>query len=239
MPISYSIEKSFGKEGKKGFIARSRPDGILSEKQILEKLAFGTSFTKADIAGIWVLIFEIFQMELQNGRAIRTPLGKFTPTLSGSFTGPNDRYRPAKHKIRIRYTPSPGFEKSVQSKTLPLKIPPSRRMPYIESIQNVSNSTRTTYRNLDLVEVRGSHLKISDKHPETGVWIVQGNKSIPIPKECLFLTEHKKIQFQLRDIPIGSYAIRIRSLVGKAERESVSDMKLRVAGNASGKGKLR
>jgi predicted histone-like DNA-binding protein len=228
MPIQYRLEEMFGENGNNKYHARSKPESILSEEQIIDRLSYGSSFTKADITGIWQLIVQVFREEFEKGNAIRTPLGKFTPTLTGKFATQTERFNPNKQSIRIKYTPSLIVTKDLQTAISVKKIDFTNRQPKIDKILNISYPEKKKFSNLEIAEILGIHLKITPDFPETGITLVQKSQEVPIPTKCLHVTENRRIQFQLQDIPPGIYTIRITSKVGSAIRTTQSGIKIQI-----------
>lgn len=228
MAIRYQIEESFRKNGSGKYFARSYPDYILTEDQIMDSLSHGSSFTKGDIVGMWELIFELFRKEMGQGRAIQTPIGKFTPTITGKFTRQNEKFSPGKHQIQVRFTMSATLKKSLQTPSIAKKSAIQPRRPYIESLKNISRMSAQRFRYLDLIELNGNHLKVSPHYPETGVVLVNTEEKTRNPQKVLIRTQNNKIQFQLSDLPKGSYTVEVTSVVGKAIRTTQWDGKIRV-----------
>lgn len=223
MPLHFSLEKHFAKEKVSQYFIRSKPESIITEEDFINLMSYGSSFTKADIAGVFELMKDIFLSELKKGNAIRTPWGKFTPTLSGKFTNNKEKVLSKNRKIRIKYSVSKPLLKILQAETKLRKTTFSSRKPYIESVLNLSHPTRSSFHNMELVQLQGKHLKIDMSNPSTGIILTKGNNKFPIPNNLITVSESKKIHFQLMNIPPGRYAIEVTSKVGKAIRTYKSE----------------
>jgi len=229
--MKFQIESHLTPQGKKTFFAKSKPSGILSEQEVYDKMARNSEIESVEAKRYMNLFAAVLLEAIRNGYAVQTPIGKFAPQVTGTFDGPEDKFSPKKHKIRVSFTPKKDFLVSLQDAPKPKKVLAQTREPWIQEITNTSRPKAKTYQNNDLIQITGQNLKIHPKHPDTKLELVHQTKGRParviqIPLHLIPVHEHRKILFQLSGIPKGIYRVRIAALVGRKVIVTESEEKI-------------
>jgi hypothetical protein len=202
--MKFQIESHLTPQGKKTYIAKSKPSGILSEDEVYQKMSRNSEIESVEAEKYMNLFAAVLKEAIRNGYAVQTTMGKFTPQLTGTFEGAEDKYSPKKHKIRVSFTPK--------------KVLAQTREPWIQEITNASRPNAKIFKNNDLIQLRGQNLKIHPKHNDTKLELIPSTKGklpIAVPIHQIPVHEHRKVLFQLYNIPKGVYTIRIAALVGR------------------------
>ena len=160
--MKFQIESHLTPQGKKTFFAKSKPSGILSEQEVYDKMARNSEIESVEAKRYMNLFAAVLLEAIRNGYAVQTPIGKFAPQVTGTFDGPEDKFSPKKHKIRVSFTPKKDFLVSLQDAPKPKKVLAQTREPWIQEITNTSRPKAKTYQNNDLIQITGQNLKI---HP--------------------------------------------------------------------------
>jgi hypothetical protein len=216
--MKFQIESHLTPQGKKTYIAKSKPSGILSEDEVYQKMSRNSEIESVEAEKYMNLFAAVLKEAIRNGYAVQTTMGKFTPQLTGTFEGAEDKYSPKKHKIRVSFTPKKGFLTSLQVGVKPKKVLAQTREPWIQEITNASRPNAKIFKNNDLIQLRGQNLKIHPKHNDTKLELIPSTKGklpIAVPIHQIPVHEHRKVLFQLYNIPKGVYTIRIAALVGR------------------------
>ncbi len=215
MPLKYSIYRNPFR--KKEFIATVRPRRIYDLEEVLEEMA-GSSrrYSCGELREILYLFIKTVASILVDGSHIHLPFLKITTSIRGKFTGKQDKFSHARHKVNINANPGKTL-KAVAADITVQKVQASRPKADISQVYDFAHETHNqTLTAGGLAEVQGTYLKINTVDAQQGIFLTMPDQA-DIRITQLYQNTPSRLMFVVpTDIPAGMYQLSVRTTVGNS-----------------------
>lgn len=173
----------------------------------------GSTLTKAEALAAFEEITGAIARIVGDGGAVVTPLANIRPTVGGVFNGPEDRFDPKRHEVRIQV--SAGLRlRAVREEVPTRKIPERSRQPQLRHYMDKASETRDrTVTPVGGGRITGRMLKFDPDAPAQGIFFVNSDDGtatrVPtrpmrnVPSELIFINP---------ELPPGTYRLQVRTL---------------------------
>lgn len=181
----YISENKF-KNKKKPFVFRSRNPQTYTQEDIIDAIAeAGTTFTKADAAGMFKVFEYVFKQYIERGDAVKLFMGTFRAAASGTAETNSETFKPVipkdprtpkrDHNISLGFEPNEAYSEE-------LRNIPFRRLgfvklcrPVITSISNAQIQSESPLAPGDYITICGRFLKFDFSDSRQGVFFKETN----------------------------------------------------------------
>ena len=196
------------------YVAHVRPVGTGGIDEIIERMIQrGSTVTRADIVGVLEEYHATIEEMLLDGMNVTTPLANFSVSIRGVFNGADDRFDPARHRLRAVVRAGARLRKALQERGQAVKEdavkPAPNPVDYIDLISGERNSTLTPG---GMGRIIGNRLKFDPTDPQQGIFFIAEDGTEwrvatvgrNVPGELLFLVPD--------DLTAGAYRLEVRTI---------------------------
>jgi hypothetical protein len=196
----------------------------IDRDRFIDRMAAGrTSFSKADILGVFQLAREELASLLAEGCYVDTPLGAAMPRASGTFASRDEAFRPeaegCDHRLRFDFRLDPWIERcalsSVRCKRDDDEDFVSPRIISFASLQSGCEGAAVAG---DLLALTGSRLKLDPSDKAQGLFLIASSGT---ERRCDVYAENRPARLVALLPPSlepGDYSIAIRTLSRRGRR---------------------
>jgi hypothetical protein len=179
-------------------------------------IARGSTVTKAEAKATLQELLEASTHFLREGYNLNLPLFKAGFSITGVFKSEDDTFDPNRHQLNINLLLG-GELKDVPQQIKLVKVEGNPSLPLPKTVFDVGSQTlndRLTPGGT--VKVTGKRMKIDASQPTQGVFLINGNK--PVPVTTLVTSRPSELVMVLPTLPKGTYTLEVRGTVNGAER---------------------
>lgn len=189
--------------------------------RFVERMAAGrTTFSKAEILGVFQLAREELISLLADGCCVKTPFGTATPRASGTFSTPNEAFRPGAeghdHRLRFDFRIDPRIERAALGK-LKCRRAPNEDLssPRVESVISPQSGKAGEASSGGLVSLSGYRLKVDPRDERQGLFLRDAKG---LERRCAAYGENRPrrlVALLPSDIKPGKYSLVVRAATKK------------------------
>jgi len=141
---------------------------------------------------------EVVVKEVRKGRGFNLPLLAINYSITGVFTGPDDKFdKKKKHKVNLNITKGPLL-REIEGKIKVKKTNPIQPNLAIQKINVVDG----------MLEVRGFNIKIEGDEVVCGMWFVDENGQ-ETKATSLLENMPARLITRIPALPVGEYKVRV------------------------------
>lgn len=214
------------KSVKKAYVFRSATCGTVSEEDFVKYIAeSNTTVTEADTIAVMTLIKDLFRRYIEEGFAVKLPMGTFRAGASGTADSAEVRFHPARphrkgavstdHTISLLFEPDRRYEKELVSRVDYRKM---RRdivcRPYIRCVYDpVKKEELSELGSGDILLIRGDYLKMDLDDQSQGVFLCSKKAGVPACRlERYVRNARRTVMAQIpAGLSDGTYYVRLSS----------------------------
>jgi hypothetical protein len=206
---------------KSRYYALASSSRSVSCDQLVDRMAAGrTTFSKAEILGVFQLAREELVGLLAEGCYVNTPFGAVMPLASGTLSSPSEAFRPGAegldHRLRFDFRIDPKLEKAALAK-LKCKRAPNEDItsPRIESVVSLQSGKSGEASAGGLVSLSGFRLKVSPQNEEQGLFL---RSASGLERRCAVYGENRPrrlVALVPADVAPGKYVLVVRAATRK------------------------
>ncbi|WP_028974996.1 DNA-binding domain-containing protein [Spirochaeta cellobiosiphila] len=161
------------------YLARIKSHRNISQEDLLSIMAHkNTTVSRQDILVVMDLLEEVVGEQLLQGNMVDTSIARFSLSVRGGFSNPQEDLSSDKHKLHLNAQPSNKLVKLIDTEARLSRVKHSAIRPLIDRLYDMSSQEYgEEFSRGTLMEIRGSMLKGEDSdkagvffiHRETGV----------------------------------------------------------------------
>ena len=169
----------------------------------------GTTINKPDINSVLYLFHMTISKYLAMGYSIITPVANFKPGIKGSFTGPDDRFDPSRHSLRVNVLAGKMVVDALQKASVE-KIENSNQDPNIlVLLDNTSKTENDVITSNGPATIKGYRLDFDEQDAEQGIYLINGSTEAKVTN--IVKRQPAEVIFILPDnLAAGSYELELR-----------------------------
>ena len=217
MPLKLSVVESHLPARRQTFVIRSSSSETLSWETFANIMAERcVSLGKAGVLAAMELLKEELLRQLCEGKAVKTPIGSFQVSASGSLGSPAETFHPAdpknKHELRIRYRPEPRFAAEARRSTRFVRSYESEsRKPEISCVLADGQDSAEAG---DILKLRGLNLTFDRSNLKEGLFFIDSSGTETRVKAYAQIRPTSLLALIPSGLRPGSYTLALRSLGG-------------------------
>ena len=208
---------------KKKFAFRSRNPQTITQDEFIDLIAnANTTITKSDTIAVFSEMENQFNKVIASGNALKLFVGTFRAGASGSAENAEDTFSPKPkkdkrtpkkdHKISLLFEPEKSMTKLIAQmkyKFLGL-VQPCHTAIY--HIKRIGYPEKDTISPSDVIEIKGSFIKIDPNDNEQGVFLSASGSIEEYRLSTYLRCSRVTIDAQLpKDIPAGDYFVFVKT----------------------------
>lgn len=199
-------------------MATPRPREIYSLKDFARRMeqVYGRRYSHNELETFFKCFSEEVERILQEGSSLHTPFMKISASISGKFTGLQDKFDPRRHKVEIKLNPGKRL-KAMATGIKTEKVLPSNPCPQISQVHDLVQDCKNTGLTIGQpVKLHGNHLKLDEADAQQGIFLISEEKqTFPITK--VFHNTPTRLFFQVPEqLTPGNYKLEVRAKVGNS-----------------------
>jgi hypothetical protein len=216
VPIKYKIVASKLPANREGYIAQVQSRGTVEIEELTEDMAhLGTTASQPDMLNIIRHFTEEMMRRLLRGEIVNTPLGTFFLAMQGTFTGFEDHFDAARHRLVIRFIPERSLYAALLSAQL-VKVDSVTPVPcpltYIDTATKHFNGPVTPG---NQGQLRGADLQYDEDDPRQGIFFIAMDGTETRVRWAA-LNDPSMSVFIIPPLPAGQYHLAVRVAYGEA-----------------------
>ena len=134
MALKIAVLKTYLPNCPSPYIVRSSSSELVEFDRFVDFMAEGrTTLSRIDILAAMQLFKEELQKQLAEGKTVKTPIGNFYMSASGSMGSLDEPYLPKEqtnnHELRLHHRPGRAFERSIAKR--PRDFPRGETRPFL------------------------------------------------------------------------------------------------------------
>jgi hypothetical protein len=185
----------------------------VTEKEIIEYITRkGSSITPAAVKASYEEIIGAHEYFLQQGYGINTEFINVRPSVQGVFRGKDDKFDPARHKIRFHVSLGKRYNRtSDEVKTE--KTEPVDNAPLPQSFEDIASGTfNEVITPGGTATLSGVRLKFQQDDPRQGIFLVAADKT-EVRVERILSHHATQVVFLVPvNLPADGYSLEVRIL---------------------------
>lgn len=172
----------------------------------------GSTVTKAEALSVFEEYGNAIEQLIKDGCSINTPLFNLSPSVKGTFTGSNDTFNSARHKVKINITP--GTRLRVMGEHVSTeRVKGVSPGPIPDSLDDLGSGTRNDQLTPgNIAQLRGSLLKFDEADPLQGIFLIASDTS---ETRISTISRNKpgQLDFLIPAMASGEYRLEVRALL--------------------------
>jgi len=222
---------------KKPYVFRSRNQTIYTQKELVKMIAdYNSTVTETDAIAVMKAFEEVFNRIIARGDGVKLFMGTFRAGASGTAESAEEFFSPkpkvdkrtAKHdhKISLIFEPAASYAKDLL--LIPFKWLGLEKLCYtrISSVKNVLRENCDYFYPSDVIEIKGTFIKVRPKYNEEGVFLLNNKTHEKYRLNQYFRATRVTIAaFLPADIPSGEYSLFIETEKGTSVNSIVIEIK--------------
>jgi hypothetical protein len=202
------------KTSSKPYHVRSYTSDTVEVQELVEIMAAGrTAISGIEIAGCFRLFAEEFIKLVADGKLVKTPIGSFYLSASGTLDTKNQPFAPGDssqdHGFSIHYLPDKNTDAAIKRQARWAQVETFRTMaPVIDDCTVIGRHPGEKVRAGDILRIIGRRLKFDEADPDCGVFLENDTTH----ERCAVyadITPSKLIVATPANLPSGSYDILV------------------------------
>ncbi|WP_287048198.1 DNA-binding domain-containing protein [Treponema sp.] len=228
----YISENKF-KNKKKPFVFRSRNLQTFTQEDIIDAIAeAGTTFTKADAAGMFKVFEQVFKRFIERGHAVKLFMGTFRASASGTAETNSETFKPVipkdprtpkkDHNISLSFEPNEAYSEQLRNIAFKRLGFVKLSRPAITSISSAMINSDTPLIPGDYINISGRFLKFDFEDNSQGVFFKEtdGTKSYKASN----FTKATRVSITVQippELEPGTYTVKIRTQTESAFSQQI------------------
>lgn len=176
----------------------------------------GSTVTKAEALSVFEEYGNAIEQLIKDGCSINTPLFNLSPSVKGTFTGPNDTFNPARHTVKINITP--GTRLRVMGEQVSVeRVKGVSPGPAPDSLNDLGSGTRNDQLTPgNIAQLLGSLLKFDEADPSQGIFLIAADNS---ETRIGTVSRNKpgQLDFLVPAMAPGEYRLEVRAIIYKGK----------------------
>lgn len=216
MSIKIDVKRNHFSTTDKPYYPHVERSDVLEYEQFVDDMASGrTTLTKPDIIATNELFKEELAKLLEDGKAVKTPIGTFFITAKGLLDSLDQSFTPSDqnsgHQICVHYKPDPDFLTEIRNNVKIVRTEHiDKTCPSLSSAVSVRTSEDMKAKPSDFIRIAGLRLKFDKTVEATGVFFVNGKETRAA--QYASITPTLVIAEVPPGLESGPYALVVRSL---------------------------
>jgi hypothetical protein len=185
----------------------------VTEKEIIDYITRpGSGITPAEAKGNYEEIIGAFEHFLEQGYGINTEFLNVRPTMPGVYRNMDDRFDPARHKIRFKAHLGKRYNKTADNVKTE-KVAPVSNIPIINSVEDVASGVIDDIITPGgVVTIKGLRLKFKQNDPQQGIFLIASDKTEYRSEKILSHTGVLVVFVIPAELPTDEYTLELRVL---------------------------
>ncbi|MDR0715115.1 MAG: DUF4469 domain-containing protein [Bacteroidales bacterium] len=186
----------------------------VTEKEIIEYITRkGSSITPAAVKANYEEIIGAHEYFLQQGYGVNTEFLNVRPAIQGVFRDKDDKFDPARHRIRFRATLGKRYNRtSDEVKTE--KTEPVVNAPLPQALEDIASATvNETVTPGGTATLTGVRLKFRQDDPQQGIFLIAPDKTERRVERILSHNAAQVVFLIPADLPADEYSLEVRILL--------------------------
>lgn len=176
----------------------------------------GSTVTKAEALSVFEEYGNAIEQLIKEGCSINTPLFNLSPSVKGTFTGPDDTFNSARHTVKLNITP--GIRLRVMSQQVSVErvkgVSPGPIPDSLDDLGTGTSNEQLTPGNI--AQLRGSLLKFDPEDPAQGIFLI-ANDGSEFKVATIARNKPAQIDFLVPALKSGEYRLEIRAVIYKGK----------------------
>lgn len=178
-------------------------------RQIIES---GSEFQYETIVNIATQYEKMIFENIMKGRRVHTPNLYILPRVNGVWPHANAQYNPEEHQATISAVPSNKLRQALRTIGFDILGGRNNSARISRIIDDITQRRDNTVTSGDIITLEGTHIKITDEDPDTGIFFVHPDGTETMVKHRLIFNEPKRlVSYVPRDLAPGEYQVIIRT----------------------------
>ncbi|MFZ6013071.1 MAG: DNA-binding domain-containing protein [Bacteroidota bacterium] len=189
----------------------------------------GSTVTKAEVLSVLEEFRAAILSLVEEGHSIVTPVFKITPSISGTFRGPDDCFDDKRHTFNVRI--NAGLQLKAPRVKLK-KIAAKKPMPILAAFKDLeSGTTDSKITPGGIASISGHLLRFDKQDPQQGIFFTARDGTVTrvttvvrhMPSELIFAVPN--------NLAPGKYSVSVRTILKSAKdlREGILNRGLEVS----------
>lgn len=221
MSLKVLVRKNYLESCPSAYVFRSECSDLMEFERLLEHMSAKSGLQRAELGGTLRLFSAELLEQLVDGKAVKTPLGTFYPSVSGSMDDPEEGFRQDAELgrvLRLRFRPESTYERELAARARLVRgkaSPPWA--PLVSSLVEVKSGSAGVARPGALIRVSGDRLVFEEAKADEGVYLHGADGSVV---KLGFFLERKAKSFVAElpaDLAPGTYALVVRARGGRKD----------------------
>lgn len=217
--------ENYGNLVKSRYVFRSSTMAVLEQEELIRKMgSSNTTVTEADILAVLNVMKSVVLEYTKQGYKVRTPLGLFYASASGStddiLADFDPRSGSTDHDIKLHFRPATDVVQDVRENTTVKRNGGSPKTAmHISLVKNAAGTDDAAVRPGDMILIAGDFLKFDPAGSEEGVFLTDGNNSYRLS----YYTRNTIGMIEARidtDIPAGDYTLTVKTMPASVTTEA-------------------
>ncbi len=212
MPIHYALRKQRTFTSADLYTARvTRLDAVEMRDLVDHIVARGSTVGRADILSVLEDYHSTVRDLLLMGMSVNTPTACYRPGIHGTFSGLEDSFDPARHRLVVRVRPGAALKEAIAKSARAAKEITEPRKPipvqYLDLASGKANEVLTPGEGGHLT---GRLLRFDPADPAQGVFFVAADGTA-VRAERLLDVRSRKVVLLAPALPAGVYQLEVRA----------------------------
>lgn len=172
----------------------------------------GSTVTKAEALSVFEEYGNAIEQLIKEGCSINTPLFNLSPSVKGTFIGPDDAFNSARHTVKLNIAPGTRLRVMGQQVSVE-RVKGVSPGPVPDSLDDLGSGTRNDQLTPgNIAQLRGSLLKFDEADPSQGIFLIAADNS---ETRIITVSRNKpgQLDFLVPGMAAGEYRLEVRALL--------------------------
>ena len=219
MAIEYSLVENKLTATEGIFRAMVQPKGTIVLDEIIERIVRrGSTLMREDVMAVLEAYHDTISQLIAEGSNVTTPTANYSLSIKGVFTGADDSFDPARHKLEVRVNSGQMLRRKAELMNA-TKTEANVPRPNPLTFQDPANGNGSTTPGSG-GKIKGHRLKFDGTDPQQGVFFV-AEDGTAVRVSQILSNKPGEVIFIVPTLTVGSYQLEVRVLFGKQLRRGL------------------
>lgn len=207
------------------------PTGAADQDDLINRMVQGGStLGRADIAACLEQLASTLGAMLLDGLRVSLPIGSFSVSIDGKFTGAGDAFDATRHRLNVNVAQGPRLRDVLRTQGTTQKDVAALPTPVLTQFKNVTTGAlNSTVKAGGLSEIKGDDLKFNATLADEGIFFVPGTGAA-VKATVVSQNEPRTLTFQAPTVTAQLYTVEVRHRFSPTGPVRVGQLPVQVTG---------
>jgi hypothetical protein len=219
MTIEYSLVENKLTATEGIYRAMVQPKETIDLDEIIERIVRrGSTLMREDVMAVLEAYHDTISQLIEDGSNVTTPTANYSLSIKGVFTGADDSFDPARHRLDVRVNSGQMLRRQAELMNA-AKIEANIPRPNPLTFQDPANGNGSTTPGSG-GKIKGHRLKFDEADPQQGVFFM-AEDGTAVRVSQILSNKPGEVIFIVPTLTAGSYQLEVRVLFGKQLRRGL------------------